>query len=288
MLVWAVILFFCGLALLILEAFIPSHGLLGVLSIGALTAAIVFGYLGNWVEGTIILAATVIGVPVAVVLMLKYWPETPIGRRVLLGVPASEEVLPDVAERRALIGKRGIAQSVMLPSGPVEIDGDVIDAVSEGMVIESGQRVEVVESGALRVVVRLVEDDEEETPASKQTGHDPLAQPVDDIGLGPITANAADQNPDTENPASTAPATQQQTNPAQQQASTTHRAETPVQAANPAQSDAEQDDDSTAADDVFSQEILLDDDELEDDDEDSEEEDSERAHAPRSLPRRRR
>ncbi|MDA7977869.1 MAG: hypothetical protein MPJ50_03760 [Pirellulales bacterium] len=182
MLVWAVILFLAGLAFLILEAFIPSGGLLGILALACLATSIVLGYLGSWVEGTVILAITVIGVPVAVALMLKYWPDTPIGRKVLLNVPGSDEVLPDTASRKALIGKRGRAQSVMLPSGPVEIDGELIDAVSRGMTIEAGQLVEVVEAGALHVVVRAIEEDEP-APTMQASEQDLLSEPIESLGL---------------------------------------------------------------------------------------------------------
>lgn len=191
MLVWAVILFLAGLTLLVLEAFIPSGGLLGVLSVISLVAGIIFGYMGNWVEGTIILAATVVGVPTAVVLMLKYWPETPIGRRVLLGVPEGEKVLPDLKRRKTLVGKRGRTQNVLLPSGPVEIEGELIDAVSEGMVIEAGELVEVVEARGMRVVVRSVAagDEDDQIPISTE---DPLASPVDALELQPLSQEPAE------------------------------------------------------------------------------------------------
>lgn len=199
MLVWAVILFLSGLALLVLEAFLPSGGFLGVTSIACLLTAIVLGYVGSWVEGTIILVAAVVGVPGAVVVLLKYWPDTPIGRRVLLNVPSSEEVLPDIGQRKSLLGKRGRAQSVMLPSGPVEIDGELIDAVSEGMTIEAGQLVEVVEAGAIRVVVRAVE---EEVPVSSPISpeHDPLAEPVDALELDQLKTEPREPLPSEDIP----------------------------------------------------------------------------------------
>ncbi len=197
MLVWAVILFLSGLALLVLEAFIPSGGLLGILSIACLVTSIVLGYVGSWIEGTVILAAAVIGVPAAVVVMLKYWPDTPIGRRVLLNVPSSDEVLPDIAPRKSLVGKRGRAQSVMLPSGPVEIEGELIDAVSDGMAIEAGQLVEVVEAGAIHIVVRAVEE-EEPTPDPTARAEDPLAAPVDSLELDRLATTPREPLPSEE------------------------------------------------------------------------------------------
>jgi hypothetical protein len=44
----------------------------------------------------------------------------------------------------------------MLPSGLIRIDGRSYDASSEGMPIEAGQRVKVVDVQTNRLVVRLV------------------------------------------------------------------------------------------------------------------------------------
>ena len=67
----------------------------------------------------------------------------------------------------------------MLPSGAVEIDGQTIDALSEGVPIESGQRVRVIEVRGMRVVVRPADD---EPP----TTDDVLSQPIDSLGLEPF------------------------------------------------------------------------------------------------------
>ena len=105
-------------------------------------------------------AAVVIGVPSLISLGFRWWPHTYVGRQVLLDAPRAEDVLPDEAQRRqlkGLVGRLGRAKCRMLPSGVVSVDGQTLDATSEGMVIEAGQTVRIIKIEANRLVVRAVE-----------------------------------------------------------------------------------------------------------------------------------
>jgi hypothetical protein len=71
----------------------------------------------------------------------------------------------------------------MLPSGAARIEGRVVDAVSQGMPIDKGQRVVVVEARAYRVVVRPVEEGEQ---VASTDPNDVLSRPLDELGLEPL------------------------------------------------------------------------------------------------------
>ena len=85
-----------------------------------------------------------------------------------------------------MVGKVGQAKSLMMPSGAVEIEGRVIDALSEGLPIEAGSRVKVVEVRGSRVVVRPT------TEATSHRSDDPLSQPIESIGVDPFDDPASD------------------------------------------------------------------------------------------------
>ena len=184
-LAWAALLLLIGLGLVMLEVFVPSGGVIGFLSIVAVLAAISLAfYRGAW-YGLSFLGAAVIAVPIVLATALRWWPNTPIGRRVLLEAPTSEEVLPDNDQRRslkALVGRIGEARSLMLPSGSVSIDGQIVDALSEGVAIEKGQWVQVVEVRGTRVVVRP----SDRPPAPPAAGDQTLSQPIESLGLDPF------------------------------------------------------------------------------------------------------
>jgi membrane-bound serine protease (ClpP class) len=182
-LMWAIILLLIGLGLVVLEAFIPSHGLLGAAAAIVTIVAIFLAFYSSVTHGLIVLGLAVVAMPTVIALALKWWPNTPIGRRILPDLPKSEDVIPDNPQRRwlrELVGKTGVAKSVMLPSGAVAIDGRIIDAVSEGMVIEEGKTVRVIEVKGTKVVVRAVE------PEPAAAGEDLLSKPIDTLGLDPF------------------------------------------------------------------------------------------------------
>ena len=61
------------------------------------------------------------------------------------------------------------------------VDDRDYDAVSEGMPIDQGQRVRVVDVRTCRIVVRPVSDEEPE--AQEPATEDLLSRPIDSLGL---------------------------------------------------------------------------------------------------------
>jgi membrane-bound ClpP family serine protease len=155
---WAFLLLFLGFLFLGLEFFVPSGGALGVLCTLCLLGAIVLGFMAGRGTGLAILVTECVVVPTAMALAVRWWPDTPIGRLVLVQRPRTpEEVLPETIHYRGLtqlIGRRGLARGLMLPSGSVDIDGRQFDAVSEGVPIDPGTAVIVVGVSTQRLVVR--------------------------------------------------------------------------------------------------------------------------------------
>ncbi|MGQ9576959.1 MAG: NfeD family protein [Thermoguttaceae bacterium] len=172
-----VLLLLIGLGLALADIFFPSGGILAFLAICAIIGAVVKAFLAGSTLGLIILGVTLFGLPAVVILALKWWPSTSMGRKVLLPVPTSEEVLPENHPRRkleSLVGRVGRAKCKMLPSGIITIDNQSFDAVSEGAPIEAGQRVRVIEVRTNRLIVEGLAEE----PLS-QSDEDVLARPVD-------------------------------------------------------------------------------------------------------------
>ena len=160
-LVWVVALLVLGLAVMVLEVFVPSGGILGFVSILALVSAVATAFLEQGTTaGMAALAVVVLAVPAVLSVAFRWFPETPLGRRVLPPAPEAADVLPDPERRRHLrdlIGHTGRTGSELLPWGSVEIDGEIVDAMSEGGPLEAGIAIEVVGVQGTAVVVRGVE-----------------------------------------------------------------------------------------------------------------------------------
>ena len=175
---WSILLLVVGTALAVAEIFVPSGTLFGFLAFLSITGGIVLGFMDGSTTGFIMLAIALLGVPTVLVMALNWWPHTSMGKRFMLSVPTSDEVLPENDPRRRLqplLGRVGRAKSLMLPSGMVTIDNKSYDALSEGTVVEEGQRVRVIEIRGAWLVVEKVD---ESTPLS-ENDPDVLARPVD-------------------------------------------------------------------------------------------------------------
>ncbi len=185
LLYWAIILFLAGLTFAVLEFFVPSGGVLGVSALGCLGASIVLAFMVDRWTGLGFMAGVVIVVPLCLMVGVRWWPHTPLGRRVLLRNPESSELLPDSPlrrELRQLVGKSGVAKSLMMPSGAVLVEDRTIDALSEGLPIEPGTPVRIVEVRGMTVIVRPSGT----TPRANQSS-DPLSQSVETIGIDPFS-----------------------------------------------------------------------------------------------------
>lgn len=188
--VWAVMLLVVAMGLAVLELFVPSGGVLAFLSIASVVFSLILAFKSGPVVGLVFLVAVIIGMPICFVLAVKWWPHTPIGRRILLRAGGGEDVLPNDDFHRGLkdlIGRTGEARSKMLPSGAVLIDGRTVNAYTEGVPIEPGQRVIVLDVQGTNVLVRPLEDDEI-PPSEEESG---LSQPIDSIAPDPFNDSTA-------------------------------------------------------------------------------------------------
>jgi len=87
-LVWVVALLVLGLAVMVLEVFVPSGGILGFVSILALISAVATAFLEQGTAaGMAALAVVVLAVPAVLSVAVRWFPETPLGRRVLPPAP---------------------------------------------------------------------------------------------------------------------------------------------------------------------------------------------------------
>jgi len=182
--IWPLLLLALGMGLAVLEVFFPSAGILSLLSITSLITAVVLGFREGSGLGLTVLGLMFVGVPTVIVLAFRLWPHTAMGKAALLEAPKAGDVLPDDDQRRrlkTLIGRIGHAKCRMLPGGVVSVDGQTVDAVSEGMVIEAGQRVRIIKVQANRAVVRPIEHEQ-----PTETAEDPLERPIDTIAADPF------------------------------------------------------------------------------------------------------
>lgn len=154
-----------GVILLVLELFvIPGFGIAGALGIVAILAGLVLSLVGAGDTATFILkAATRVGFALLVALiasvaLLRFLPRMPFARRLILetGLTSSKGFASPPESDHRWLGKRGRAHSSLRPAGIAEIDGERVDVVSDGELIDAGQPIEVSRVDGNRIVVRQI------------------------------------------------------------------------------------------------------------------------------------
>ncbi len=152
-----------GVALLALELFvIPGFGIAGVLGILALFAALVLSLLGPGDAPSFMMMATMrvvfalLFALIASLVLLRFLPRLPFGQRLVLqtGLDAAQGYASAPESDLRWLGKQGRAASPLRPAGIAEIEGQRVDVVSEGELIDAGRLIEVVRVDGNRIVVR--------------------------------------------------------------------------------------------------------------------------------------
>jgi membrane-bound serine protease (ClpP class) len=148
---------------LVLEIFvIPGFGLAGVLGIGALLAGLSLSLIGGGATWEFILRAagrvvfSLLLALVASLAVLRFLPRLPFGRRLILetGLLAGAGGSSAPESDRMWLGKSGTALSPLRPAGIAEIEGERVDVVSDGDLIEPGVPIVVTHVDGNRIVVR--------------------------------------------------------------------------------------------------------------------------------------
>nr|WP_238941777.1 nodulation protein NfeD [Bacillus sp. REN10] len=153
----SVLLFAIGAILIIAELFLPG-GIAGFLGITAVTGSILLaGDSVKWMSVSLLIAMAV--AIIGMILMVKVFGKKMkfFKKMILTDATSTESGYVSNANRLELIGKIGTTKTPFRPAGTVMIDGERIDAVTEGGFINAGKSVKVVKVEGSRIVVREIE-----------------------------------------------------------------------------------------------------------------------------------
>jgi len=141
-----------GAMLLFLETLLPGL-IAGVLGFLCLVAAVILGYRDfGYQTGTLILAGVLVGLLIGTWCWLKFFPDSRMARKFISQGSVGELGV----EKPELLHGTGTALTQLRPSGVALINGQRVDVVTEGGLIERGAAVRVVAVEGARIVVREV------------------------------------------------------------------------------------------------------------------------------------
>jgi membrane-bound serine protease (ClpP class) len=160
----ALLLFVVGVILGVAEIFIPSAGLLVVLSIASFVGSVICAFkVGPGFGITLVLLAPIVML-VVVAKGFNIFPKTFIGRKMILREPGEDnpsDTQPGAADASQdqmdnLIGQEGVARTDLRPAGSAQIGDRRYQVVSAGDYIQPGTRIRVIEVRGNRIVVEAV------------------------------------------------------------------------------------------------------------------------------------
>lgn len=165
---WEIILFILGIILVVIEIFaIPGFGVTGITGIGLIVVGLTFSLIDNQLfefnggKAFIIILRAMFLVVISMSLSLflsiylsgKIISNLRLQGLALRSEQKREQGYVSFEDKSNIIGKEGIAITTLRPSGKVEVEGEIYDALAETSYINEGERIIVnkYETGQLYV-----------------------------------------------------------------------------------------------------------------------------------------
>jgi membrane-bound serine protease (ClpP class) len=165
---WEILLFFIGLLLLALEIFvIPGFGITGITGILLCFASLVLVMLNNnyfdfsYVTGDALIQAITVGLigMIGVVFLIIFGAPRLLNTKFFKNVALQKQMdnkegYTSNFNKQAMLGKTGIAHTVLRPSGKIRIGEEIYDAFSSGDYIERGTEIIVIDDSSSSLKVK--------------------------------------------------------------------------------------------------------------------------------------
>ncbi|MEW6026717.1 MAG: NfeD family protein [Planctomycetota bacterium] len=143
-----IITIYCAaLAILVLEVFVPSGGVLAVLGGLGLAVSIYYGFQESALLGVGQILVSIIAIPLLFYYGLK---KMTLDKK----LDTEEGFRSEKGGMDYLVSKEGVALTALRPSGTVIIEGKRYDVVTEGEMIDKDTPVKVTKIEGARIIVR--------------------------------------------------------------------------------------------------------------------------------------
>lgn len=161
LLYWGLGLLALSLLLVVVEVFLPTAGVLGVVSVVLAIVGIVCLFRHDWRFGVGGMLAMIVLGPAAAFLALQVFPSTPLGRKII-HAQSVDGGPPDnpANDLAALVDREAVVLTDLRPAGFVRVEQDGamrrVAATSEVSFIPAGTRVRITAADGMQVRVRPV------------------------------------------------------------------------------------------------------------------------------------
>lgn len=152
-----VMLFILGIIFIVIELLVPGVGLWGVGGISCILASFYWS-LGANQEAVFILVGSLVFALLFFAVIVRYFPSSRLWEKIMLKEKQRrEDGFISSQDYRNFLGKRGIALTLLRPSGMALVEGFHLNVVSTGEFVNQGVSIKVVNIEGNRIVVEKIE-----------------------------------------------------------------------------------------------------------------------------------
>lgn len=157
--VFAVFLYFACAALLVIEVFVPSGGLISVCALGCLIGGLMIFFDASYMVGWIGIVVALVMIPTVLVIAYRMFPSTKFGKAVTLDPPDRQkgDAIPDTDKLEQMLGAEGAVTSPLRPVGMCDFSGQRLECVAESGYVDNGKKVKVIHVEGSQLTVRTIE-----------------------------------------------------------------------------------------------------------------------------------
>jgi membrane-bound ClpP family serine protease len=154
---FSALLLIVGLGLLIFEIFTPGFHLPGITGIVLIILGIAFTA-RSLTEAVLLIAIIVLILSAAFVLALRSASKGRLYRSPLILKDAQKNTngYLSMSDMKYLVGRRGVAGTLLRPAGTGDFDGVRLDVVTDSEYLQKGTLIEIIDVQGRRIVVRAI------------------------------------------------------------------------------------------------------------------------------------
>lgn len=156
-LVFNICLALLGFGAIILEFFVPSAGIIGIVGTGCVITGIVFTYTNyGLMAGTIFLVACAVIGPFILFSYFKIFPKSFMGKRLILNNKMDKEkgfVSGESENYKNLLNSEGVTETKLRPIGKAIIGDKSYNVTTLGEFIDKNTKIKVIQIEGNRIVV---------------------------------------------------------------------------------------------------------------------------------------
>ena len=142
-----------GLILICLEIFVPG-GILGLIGSVFLIASLIMCFMEFGMRiGIYYIAGLACVIMAVIVLVMRFAHLLPVRKRLFL-TATERDMTVEIDDLQLLVGKQGIAYTILRPAGKILIDGKRYEAMAEGSFIQKNSEIEIIRIDGNNIIVR--------------------------------------------------------------------------------------------------------------------------------------